>query len=80
MAMRCRWERARLGEEPRGEAAGGDLAGRLLTGLLALYLTPALLVVLLVGGAGLLILAVAQLGRGAEPRPHGTLGPGPSAR
>jgi hypothetical protein len=84
MSMRCRWERARLGGHPRREAAGGDLPGRLLTGLLALYLTPALLVVLLVGGVGMLILAVAraiaQLARGAAPRPHSTLGPGPSAR
>jgi hypothetical protein len=84
MSLRCRGERAHPGGDPRGEAAGRDWPGRLLTGLLALYLTPALLVVLLVGGAGLLILAVAraiaQLMRGAESRPHRTLGPGPSAR
>ena len=72
---------------PRDEARGrGDRAGdpgRLLTGLLALYLTPALLVVLLIGGAGMLILAaaraIASMADGAEPRPHSPVGPGPSA-
>jgi hypothetical protein len=78
MSWRSRWEWAR-----RGQAAGGDRLGRLLTGLLALYLTPALLVVLLIGGAGVLILAAARaiacLVHGAEPRPHSPLEPGSSA-
>jgi hypothetical protein len=48
--------------------------GRLIQVALALYLTPALLVVLLVGGIGMLVLAVARLftvavrGRASWPR------------
>jgi hypothetical protein len=69
---------------PEGEAAGPGILGRLLTGLLALYLTPALLVVLLIGGAGMLILAAARaitsMVDGAEPRSHSPVGSGPSPR
>jgi hypothetical protein len=36
-------------------------AGRLIQILLALYLVPALLVVLLVGGIGMLVLAISRL-------------------
>jgi hypothetical protein len=61
---------------------GAGILGRLLTGLLAVYLTPALLVVLLVGGAGMAILAaaraIASVADGPEPRPHSPVGPGPS--
>lgn len=69
---------------PEDGGTGPGIPGRLLTGLLAVYLTPALLVVLLIGGAGMLMLAaaraIASMADGAEPRPHSPFGPGPSAR
>jgi hypothetical protein len=53
--------------------------GRLVPIILALYLTPALLAVLLVGGIGLLVLAVARaiisLIYGREARPRSPVGP-----
>jgi uncharacterized membrane protein len=51
--------------------------------LLALYLTPALLVVLLVGGIGILVLAaaraIASISRPPEARPRSPIGPESSA-
>jgi hypothetical protein len=61
-------------EEGIGEAARRHRPGRLVPILLALYLTPALLVVLLVGGLGMLVLAAARaitsLIRGPEAWPR----------
>lgn len=71
---------------PRGELVDRDCdrgrPPRLVPMLLALYLTPALLVVLVVGGVGMLVLAAARAilllrgGPGAWPRtPVGPGGP-----
>ncbi len=61
-----------------GESAGRFHPGRLVPVILALYLTPALLVVLLVGGIGMLILAVARtiasIVDGPEARPRSPVG------
>jgi hypothetical protein len=50
---------------PRGASAkgsdGASVHGRLVQAALAVYLLPALLIVLLVGGIGLIILAVGQV-------------------
>lgn len=58
-------------------------AGRLIPIVLALYLTPALLVVLLVGAIGMLVLAVARLVTAIagkpEARPRKPVEPGSSA-
>jgi hypothetical protein len=43
-----------------GARAGAFRPGRLIPIILAVYLTPALLLVLLVGGIGMLVLAVAR--------------------
>jgi hypothetical protein len=63
----------------RGGRAGGSWPGRLVPIILALYLTPALLVVLLVGGVGLLVLAVARaitsIVHGREAWPRSPVGP-----
>lgn len=63
----------------RGEGASRPRPGRLVPILLALYLTPALLVVLLVGGLGMLVLAAARgitsLIRGPEAWPRNPVGP-----
>jgi hypothetical protein len=83
MSIRFRRVRASAGEPPRptvrGESAGRLGPGRLIPIILALYLTPALLVVLLVGGMGLLILAVARaitrLMHGPEAWPRSPVGP-----
>jgi hypothetical protein len=49
---------------PRGAAWGGRAGrlrpGRLIPIILAFYLTPALLLVLLVGGIGMIVLAIAR--------------------
>jgi hypothetical protein len=47
--------------------AVSNIAGRLIQIVLALYLMPVLLVVLMVGGAGLLVLAVGRLISAAGP-------------
>ncbi len=68
MATSYGWTRALPGAEMRGERAGkvvdrdqnGVSRSRLVPILLAIYLTPALLLVLLVGGLGLLIVAAAR--------------------
>jgi hypothetical protein len=64
MSMRNRRDRGITGERPHGDAPGDGAGrpgpGRLIPILLALYLTPALLVVLLVGGVGMLVLASAR--------------------
>lgn len=79
--------RARPGIRPRGKAVGEVVdrgrPGRLIPILLALYLTPALLVVLLVGGIGMLVLAAARaitwVLRGPEAWPRTPVGPEPPA-
>ena len=82
MSMRCRSVRAEAGTGPRGADVGGQgraRPGRLIPIVLALYLTPALLVVLLVGGIGMLVLAVAQaitsIVQGPEAWPRSPVGP-----
>jgi hypothetical protein len=49
-------------------SVGSDLAGRLIQVGLALYLIPALMIVLVVGGVGMLILAVGRLFTGPVHR------------
>jgi hypothetical protein len=57
--------------------------GRLVAIILALYLTPALLAVLLVGAIGMLVLAatraITSIRHGPEAGPRGPVGPGSSA-
>jgi hypothetical protein len=64
MSTQLRALRIRPGIPPRRASAQGtdrvSVRGRILQATLAVYLIPALLVVLLVGGIGLLILAVGQ--------------------
>ena len=77
MSIQVRLVRAQPGERPPAIAAVGSagmtVRGRLIPMALALYLTPALLVVLLVGGLGLLVLAVARtitsIGHGPDAGP-----------
>ena len=61
------------GEEARPRA------GRLIPIILALYLTPALLAVLLMGGVGMLVLAIARaitsIVHGPEAWPRSPVGP-----
>lgn len=58
---------------------GPPRVGRLIPIVLALYLTPALLAVLLVGGVGMLILAIARaitsIVHGPEAWPRSPVGP-----
>jgi hypothetical protein len=61
---------ARLSEMIGKRSLGGSWAGRLVQVTLALYLLPALLIVLMVGGIGMLILAIA--GRHIAPT-HGSI-------
>jgi hypothetical protein len=83
MSIRVRRVQASAGMPPRsaagGESAGRPGPGRLIPIILALYLTPALLVVLLVGGIGMLVLAVARaitwLMHGPEAWPRSPVGP-----
>jgi hypothetical protein len=82
MSMQCRSVRAGAGTGPRGADVGGQgrlRPGRLIPIVLALYLTPALLVVLLVGGIGMLVLAVARvissIVQGPEAWPRSPVGP-----
>ena len=63
MPMRSGSVPAEAGAGPRVAAVEEGVRprpGRLIPIILALYLTPALLVVLLVGGIGMLVLAVAR--------------------
>ncbi len=87
MAVRYRTMSAEAAAVPRGADVRGE-AGRprpgwLIPMLLALYLTPALLVVLLVGGIGILVLAaaraIASISRPPEARPRSPIGPESSA-
>ena len=55
------------------QLVGADLAGRLFQIVLALYLIPALLIVLIVGGIGVLVLRVAWLFTESGP-PSGLAG------
>jgi hypothetical protein len=50
-----------LAEPSEDQSVVSHLAGRLIQITLALYLLPALLVVLVVGGVGILILKISQL-------------------
>jgi hypothetical protein len=82
MSTRWRSAPAEDGPGPRGADVGGEgrpRPGRLIPIVLALYLTPALLVVLLVGGIGMLVLAVARaitlIVRGPEAWPRSPVGP-----
>jgi len=78
MSIRFRSVQAKAGMPPR-PAAGRLRRERLIPIILALYLTPALLVVLLIGGIGLLILAVARaitsIVHGPEAWPRSPSGP-----
>ena len=49
-------------------SVNSDLAGRLIQMALALYLVPALLIVLVVGGVGMLVLTVGRLFTGPIQR------------
>jgi hypothetical protein len=51
----------RMSGDVDGQAPGATGLGRLIQVVLALYLIPALLIVLLVGGIGMLVLAVARV-------------------
>ncbi len=51
----------RMSGEMDGQAPGAPVLGRLIQVVLALYLIPALLIVLLVGGIGMLVLAIARV-------------------
>ena len=51
----------RMSGDRDGQAPGATGLGRLIQVVLALYLIPALLIVLLVGGIGMLVLAVARV-------------------
>lgn len=87
MSTQGRWARAECGASsgnPAGEPADGAGRGRIIPALLALYLTPALLVVLLVGAIGMLVLAIARaitsMVHGPGAWPSNPVGPGPSTR
>jgi hypothetical protein len=68
---------------PEGELEGRTGWGRLIQMALAIYLVPALLVVLLVGGIGMLILGAARaitwIARGPAAGPRKPLDPGSSS-
>lgn len=79
MSMQSQRTQAMRVERPAGEVARSPRPGRLIPILLALYLTPALLVVLLVGGVGILVLAAARvitaIVRGPEAWPRNPVRP-----
>jgi hypothetical protein len=52
-------------------SVGGDLAARLIQMILAVYLIPALMIVLIVGGMGMLVLAIGRLFTGPIHRAAG---------
>lgn len=84
MSIQVRFMRAQLGERPSAVgSAGMTIQRRLIPMALALYLSPAVLVVLLVGGLSLLILAVARtitlIFDGPEAWPRDPAGPGSSS-
>ena len=62
---------ARLSTSQDRLPATSDQAGRLIQITLALYLMPALLVVLAVGGVGMMVLAVGRLVTGPVREPLG---------
>jgi hypothetical protein len=68
---------------PEGRLEGRTGWGRLIQMALAIYLIPALLVVLLVGGIGILVLAAAQaitwIARGPKAGPRNPVDPGSSS-
>ena len=53
------------------QTAMADVLGRLLQVALVLYLIPVLVLVLVVGGVGMLLLAIARLFTGPVPGPAG---------
>jgi hypothetical protein len=58
----------RMAEAPEEQSVVTYLAGRLIQITLALYLLPAFLVVLLVGGGGILLIRISHLLTGAIER------------
>jgi hypothetical protein len=80
--MRFRSVPAKAGMGTWGVGTGGEGqpgVGRLIPIILALYLTPALLAVLLMGGVGMLVLAIARaitsIVHGPEAWPRSPVGP-----
>lgn len=51
---------ARISESAGKRSAGGNFTGRLIQVILAVYLIPALMIVLIVGGIGMLVLSVSR--------------------
>lgn len=87
MTIQVRSMRVQRRIQPAGAPDGG-LEGRtgwerLIQMMLAIYLAPALLLVLLVGGIGLLVLgaarAITRIAQGPEAGPREPLDPGPSS-
>jgi hypothetical protein len=87
MTIQVQSMRVRRGIQPTGVPEGG-MEGRtgwerLIQMALAIYLVPALLAVLLVGGIGMLVLAAARaitwIARGPEVGPRKPMDPGPSS-
>ena len=67
-----RFQPVTLMEKSRdNRSVGSDLAGRMIQVGLALYLIPALMVVLVVGGVGMLVLTVGRLFTGSIHRAAG---------
>jgi hypothetical protein len=62
---------ARLSASQDRHSGAGDHAGRFIQIALALYLIPALLVVLAVGGVGMLLLVIGRLVTGTVREPLG---------
>ena len=61
----------RMSESRDKRSIGSDLTSRLIRVILALYLIPALAIVLMVGGMGMLVLAAARLFTGPAHRAVG---------
>jgi hypothetical protein len=83
MSIQVRSMRVRQGIQPEGGLEGRTGWGRLIQMALAIYLVPALLVVLLVGGIGMLVLGAARaitwIARGPAAGPRKPLDPGSSS-
>jgi len=69
--MRLQWVTTPMSKSRDKDSVGSDLAGRLIQIVLALYLIPALLIVLMVGGMGMLVLTVGRLFTGSIHRAPG---------
>jgi hypothetical protein len=61
----------RMSKAMDNRSVGSDLAGRLIQMALAIYLVPALLLVLVVGGVGMLVVTVGRLFTGPIQRSAG---------